>query len=48
LTKEAPFNLEIILNVSHRGDIHEALNRTDYVLAGKFRAVNKMNQDAFS
>ena len=41
-------NLEIILNLSHRGDLQEALNRTDYALAGKFRAVNKLNQEAFS
>ncbi len=48
ITKEAPLNLEVILNVSHRGDLHEAINRTDYALAGKFRAVNKQNQEAFN
>lgn len=36
------------MNVSHRGDINEALNRTDYALAGKFKAVNKLNQEAFN
>jgi hypothetical protein len=29
--------------VSHRGDINEALNRTDYILAGKFKPANSIN-----
>ena len=45
--KDVPFELESILNVSHRGDIHEALNRTDYILAGKFKPANSINATDF-
>lgn len=40
--------LESILNVSHRGDLQEAINREDYVMAGKFKAANNLNVNAFS
>lgn len=42
-----PFELESILNVSHRADLQEGLNRSDYILAGKFKAANQANAEAF-
>jgi len=42
-----PFELESMLNITHRADLREGLNRNDYVLAGKFRAANASNVDAF-
>jgi hypothetical protein len=36
------------LNVSHRGDLQEGLNREDYAMAGKFKAANNLNVNAFN
>lgn len=36
------------MNVSHRGDLQEAINREDYVMAGKFKAANNLNVNAFN
>jgi hypothetical protein len=33
--------------VAYRADIEEGLNRSDYIFAGKFRAANAANSEAF-
>lgn len=40
--------LDTLLNVSHRADIKEGASREDYVMAGKFRAANSLNVEAFN
>jgi hypothetical protein len=42
-----PVELETVLNVAYRGDIEEALGRGDYIFAGRFRAANAGNAEAF-
>ena len=39
--------LDTVLNVGYRGDIQEALDRSDYIFAGWFRAANAGNAEAF-
>lgn len=48
LIHKVPFDLESIINVSHRGDLNEAITREDYVMAGKFKAANNLNTNAFN
>ena len=48
LIHKVPFELESIINVSHRGELEEAVSREDYVVAGKFRAANSLNVNAFN
>ena len=36
------------MNVSHRGDLQEGCTREDYVMAGKFKASNSLNVNAFN
>lgn len=45
---KVPFELDTLLNVSHRADVKEGLNREDYVMAGKFRAANALNMESFN
>ena len=39
--------METVLNVGYRGDIEEVLSRGDYIFAGRFRAANAGNAEAF-
>lgn len=48
LIHKVPFELESIINVSHRANLQEATTREDYVMAGKFKAVNNLNVNAFN
>lgn len=48
LIHKVSFELESVINVSHRGDLQEGCTREDYVMAGKFRAANSYNVDAFN
>ncbi len=34
--------------MSHRGDLQEGITREDYVMAGKFKASNNLNINAFN